>query len=150
MSEIFLASNTVNKCIQSCLSEETFVPGSAAGNHVYTCTEIAQDHYVLAKLLPLSPPSLPHQTRPGIAKALWAQDWSYTRAACLDATGLFAQWLRALFSFLLLPSNSLSPLISSPCPGCSGSPFFLRKPGEHSRSRTQPLGEGRELHSTPT
>lgn len=60
MSEVFLASNTVNKCIQCCLSEETFVPSTAAGNHVYTCTEIAQDHYVLVKLFPLSPPSLPH------------------------------------------------------------------------------------------
>lgn len=60
MSEVFLASNTANKCIQSCLSEETFVTSRAAGNHVYTCTEIAQDHYVPEKLLPLSPPSLPH------------------------------------------------------------------------------------------
>lgn len=59
MSEVFLASRTANKCIQSCLSEETFVPSRAAGNHVYTCTEIAQDHYVLVKLLLLSPPSLP-------------------------------------------------------------------------------------------
>lgn len=59
MSEVFLASDTVNKCIQPCLSEETYVPISAAGNHVYTCTEIAQEQYVLVKLLPLSPPSLP-------------------------------------------------------------------------------------------
>jgi len=59
MSGVFLASDTVNKCIQPCLSEETYVPSSAAGNHVYTCTEIAQEQYVLVKLLPLSPPSLP-------------------------------------------------------------------------------------------
>lgn len=53
----------------------------------------------------LSPPPSP-QPRSGIAKVLWAQDWNYASAACLDATGLFAQWLRALFSFLLLPSYS--------------------------------------------
>lgn len=59
MSEFFLASDTVNKCIQPCLSEETYVLISAAGTHVYTCTEIAQEQYVLVKLLPLPPPSLP-------------------------------------------------------------------------------------------
>lgn len=58
----------------------------------------------------LSPPTLP-QPRSGIAKALWARDWNYTSTACLDATGLFAQWLRALFSFLFLHSYSLSSLI---------------------------------------
>lgn len=59
MSEVFLASDTVNKCIQPYSSEETCVPISVAGNRVYTCTEIAQEQYVLGKLLPLSPPSLP-------------------------------------------------------------------------------------------
>lgn len=84
--------------------------------------------------VPSLSPSPPAQPRSGIFEALWAQDWNYTSAACLDATALFAQWLRALFSFLLLPSYSLSPLIFSPCPDYSGSPFFLGKPGEHSRS----------------
>lgn len=94
----------------------------------------------------LSPPPVP-EPRSGIAKALWAQDWNYASAGC---TAVFAQWLRALFSFLLLLSYSLSPVIFSPCSDCSRSPFFLRRPGEHCRSRAQPLGEGRELNSTPT
>lgn len=59
MVEVFLASGTVNKRIQPCLCEETYVPISAAGNHVYTCTEVAQEQNVLVKLFPLSPPSLP-------------------------------------------------------------------------------------------
>ena len=58
----------------------------------------------------LSPPT-PPQPRLGRAKAIWPWGWNYTSAARLDAKGLFVPWLWAFFSFLLLPSCSLPPLI---------------------------------------
>lgn len=91
LSVIFLTSGRVNKCIQPYLCEKTYVPISAAGNHVYTCTEVAQEQYVLVKLLPvpsLSPPTS-RWPRPGRAEAVWPQGWNNTSATCLDAADLF-------------------------------------------------------------
>lgn len=78
----------------------------------------------------LSPPT-PPRPRPGTAKAIWPRGWNYTSAARLDATGLFAQWLWALFSFFLLPGCSLPPLILSWAQIAMGAPSFskrLKKP----------------------
>lgn len=119
MSEVFLESDTVNKCIQPCL------PISAIGNHVYTCTEIAQEHYVLLKLL-LCP--LPLSTNPTTVKA-WESQGYFSTGLKLHKCSMFGchgSVCSVALSTLLLPPPFwlfFAPLIFSWVQIAMGAPF---------------------------